>query len=272
MARWRTIIKLSTKSCAFLQSTDQTRNPAFDALASAYNEACSEINQRMGRCHRLLQQGLRSEAIQLADSEPRLLDAIAALDFPERADWDTLLQVYDLPSAPKLAVDHAQFLNEAYAQEDPLQELLRTHRRLALQRAPIRSRISTMRKLAAQDSNNPIWNDDLRVFEKARFREIQIEASQAAKDHDLKRLEQLLEEADLQSWVESPPKLLTQALRKAQAQLKGQQTRTALTDLDTRLNEAFEQRDAIRGRIARREWLSLTSACALRRVIRSGTG
>ena len=248
---------------SFVQSVDQTRNPGFDALASAYSDACSEINQRMGRCHRLLQQGLRSEAIQLADAEPRLLDALAALDFPERADWDGLLQIYDLPPAPKLAVDQAQFLNEAYAQESPLQEVLRTHRRLALQRAPVRSRLSTMRKLAAQDSNNPIWNDDIRVFEKARFKEVQIEAGHAAKSHDLDRLLQLLDEVEQQSWVEPPPKALTQGLRKAETALRGQQTRSSLADLEARLNEAFEQRDAIRGRLARQEWIALTAVARL---------
>ncbi len=248
---------------SFVQSSDQTRDGSFDSLASAYNEACTEVNQRMGRCSRLLQQGLRSEAIQLADSEPRLLDAIAALDFPERADWDELLRIYDLPPAPKLAVDQAQFLNESYAQENPLQDLLRTHRRLALQRAPLRSRITTMRKLAAQDSNNPIWNDDLKIFEKARFREVQLEASEAAKSHDLNRFTLLLEEVEQQIWVESPPKALVQALRKVNTQLKGQQTRGALTDLDTRLNDAFAVRDAIRGRIARQEWIALTATAAI---------
>ncbi len=166
---------------AFVQSSDQTRTSLLETLASSYAEACVDVNQRMGRCHRLLQQGLRSEAIQLAESEPKLLDSLAALDFPERADWDELLQMYQLAPAPKLTLDQAQFLNEAYAEEDPLQDLLRMHRRLALQRAPIKSRIAVMRKLAAQDTTNPIWNDDLRTFEKARFREVQAEAARLRK-------------------------------------------------------------------------------------------
>ena len=86
---------------AFVQSSDQTRNALLESLASSYAEACVEVNQRMGRCHRLLQQGLRSEAIQLADSEPNLLDSLAALDFPERADWDELMQIYNLAAAPE---------------------------------------------------------------------------------------------------------------------------------------------------------------------------
>ncbi len=78
---------------AFLQSSDQTRSDSLQGLASAYAEACGEVNQRLGRCQRLLQQGLRSEAIQLADAEPMLLHATAALEFPERAAWvDRVLQ------------------------------------------------------------------------------------------------------------------------------------------------------------------------------------
>jgi hypothetical protein len=250
---------------AFVQSNDQTRTSSLDHLATAYVESCIEVNQRMGRCHRLLQQGLRSEAIQLAESAPRLLDAVAALDFPERADWDELLQIYELPVAPKVAINHAQFLNEAYAQEDPLQDLLRTHRRLALQRAPIRSRIEVMRKLAAQDSNNPIWTDDLRIFEKARFHQIQSDAVQAAQNRNLPALTTLVAEIDQQTWVEPPPKALVNGLRKADAQLRGQQTRAALTELETRLNDAFTARDPIQGRLARQAWITLTTEAAISR-------
>ena len=210
---------------AFVQSSDQTRNGVLESLASTYADACVEINQRMGRCHRLLQQGLRSEAIQLADSEPKVLDSLAALDFPERADWDELVQIYELAAAPKLAIEQAQFLNEAYAQEDPLQDLLRMHRRLALQRASVKPRIAIMRKIAAQDANNSIWADDLRTFEKARFREVQSAAAVAVQNRNLAALSQLLAEIEQQTWVEPPPKALVQALRKADAQFRGQQTR-----------------------------------------------
>ena len=217
----------------------------------------------MGRCHRLLQQGLRSEAIQLAESEPNLLDSLAALDFPERSDWDELVQIYELAAAPKLSVEQAQFLNEAYAQEDPLQDLLRMHRRLALQRAPIKSRIAVMRKLAAQDANNPIWTDDLRTFEKARFRQVQSEAALAAQSRNVATISQLLAEIEQQTWVEPPPKALVQGLRKADAQFRGQQTRALLNDLDARLNDAFAARDPIRGRLARQEWIALTATAPL---------
>ncbi len=173
------------------------------------------------------------------------------------------MQIYELPVAPKLALEQAEALNEAYAEQDPLEDLLRRHRRLALQRAPLRSRISVMRKLAAQDALNPIWNDDLRTFEKARFREIQAEAAFAAQSRNVPALCQLLAEIDQQTWVEAPPKTLVQALRKADAQLRGEQTRAALTEVNTRLNAAYAAGDPIRGRLARQDWIALTSAAPL---------
>src|SRR6516165_1407149 len=156
-----------------LHAGDPARNGRLGALATAYAGACHEVTQRLGRCHRLLQQGLRSEAIQLAEAEPNLLETLAALDFPERAEWDDLVHLHDLEPAPNLPIEPARRLNEAYAEENPLQDLLRRHRRLALQRAPLRSRIGVLRQLASRDPGNPIWTDDLRAFEGNRFLQIQ---------------------------------------------------------------------------------------------------
>ncbi len=83
-----------------LHSGDPGHNGRLAGLASAYADACAEAAQRLGRCHRLLQQGLRTEAIQLAESEPKLLDALAVLDFPERPEWDDMVQARDLTPAP----------------------------------------------------------------------------------------------------------------------------------------------------------------------------
>ena len=111
---------------AFLQASDQTRNARLEGLASDFAAACAEVNQRLVRCQRLVQQGLRSEAIQLAEVEPRLFDAMTTLEFAEREQWDELVGIYDLAVAPRLSVESGAVLNEAYGQEHPLQDLLPT--------------------------------------------------------------------------------------------------------------------------------------------------
>jgi len=244
----------------FLQASDQTRNERLESLASTYAEACADVNQRLGRCQRLLQQGLRSEAIQLAESEPRLLGAIATLDFPERKEWDELVEIYSLAGAPKLVVEARSALNDAYAEAEPLENLLRTHRRLATQRAALRMRIGVMRKLASKDARNPIWIEDLRAFEKARFRQIQAEAAEAARLQDSAHLARLLSEVQEPAWIEPPPKSLVQGLAKADTQLRREQARTALAEIEARLSDALTAGDPIRGRTARDDWTKLTAS------------
>jgi hypothetical protein len=241
----------------FLQSSDQTRNDRLDDLAKAYALACTEANARLARCQRLLQQGLRSEAIQQAEADPRLLDLVMALDFPERADWDEIVDIYAMAAAPKLASDAYAALSDSYAEAEPLQNLLRNHRRLATQRAPLRNRIGVMRKLAAQDTRNPIWTEDLRIFEKARFRQIQTEAAEAIRLHDAAHLSRLLSEVQERTWIEPPPKAIVQGLTKAVSQLRDEQTIAALADLEARLSESLNAQDATRGRAARDEWNTL---------------
>ncbi len=248
---------------AFVEATDQTRTPVLDELAKAYAEACAEVSQRLVKCQRLLQQGLRSEAIQLAEVQPRLLDSVALLDFPERGAWDELVQMYGLPEAARFRVEVAAFLNEAYAQEDPLQDLLRTHRRLALTRGPVKARIGVMRKLAAQDPNNPVWTEDLRIFEKTRFQQIQLEAADAAKRHDVGTVGHLLGELEAPNWQEPPPQVLVQGLRKVDAKFRGQQNLAILTELECQLNNAFELSNPIGGRLAHDRWFTVVHSFQL---------
>jgi hypothetical protein len=242
---------------AFLQASDQTRNERLEGLASAFAEACVGVNQRLGRCQRLLQQGLRSEAIQLAESEPRLLDAATSLDFPERAEWDELVAIYSMTEPPRLSSEARTALLDAYAEAEPLEHLLRSHRRLATQRAPLRSRIAVMRKLMALDVRNPIWADDLRPFEQARLRQIQIEAAEAVRLQDSAHISRLLSELHDPAWLEPLPKALAHGLTRAEAQIREEQTQAKQAEIEARLAGALANKDPVLGRAARDEWNAL---------------
>ena len=63
------------------------------AATADYAVACDEVNERLRQCGALLHKGLRSEAIQLCEMEPNLLEVAASLDFPERSQWDQLAPV-----------------------------------------------------------------------------------------------------------------------------------------------------------------------------------
>ena len=110
-----------------------------------------------------------------------------------------------LPPAPRIPLDPARLLNEAYAEEDPLQDLLRRHRRLALQRAPLRGRIAVLRQLATQDPGNHVWAEDLRAFERIWLLQIQDEATEALRRGDADWIGRLVAEVEQPSWLEPPP-------------------------------------------------------------------
>src|ERR1700722_10360495 len=114
-------------------SLDSTSGETLDLLRSAaadYKMACEEVNERLRRCDSFLRRGLRSEAIQLAEIEPVLLDVVTMLDFPDRPQWNNLLAQHGIAPGPSLSLDLAGELNEAYAHDRPLAGLLAQHRLL----------------------------------------------------------------------------------------------------------------------------------------------
>ena len=148
---------------SILASAGPTSTESIWAVAVEYADASEAVNERLRRCGELLRDGLRSEAIQQCESEPNLLSLVATLDFPEFPSWTALLQSNGLAPPNALLVEVAADLNEAYAQEQPLLSVLRRHRLLALSRGPLRERISNLRRFAKLDTNNPVWQDDVRT-------------------------------------------------------------------------------------------------------------
>jgi hypothetical protein len=190
---------------SFLQSTDQTLTEELRGWAEAYSSACRETNQRLRRCEDFLEKGLQSEAVHFAQGEPALLDVVAALDFPERAQWEEICSFYSLPAPPRLMLSTAEALNEAYANIQPLQHLLRKHRLLALSRAPLSERLTAMRQLAAVDAGNPVWGEDIGEFEAVRGRQIESELREAVRTEDGRTVDALVAETRATSWQNGPP-------------------------------------------------------------------
>ena len=125
--------------------------------------------------------GFARRALHLAKETPDLLDTIRNLEFPERAAWIERAGEYDIPIPPAFDVTAYDFLQNAYIEDDPLKELLRIHRKLAVGRAPLKQRLEVLRKLAAADANSAIWSADIQVFEAARIEQLQGETAEACR-------------------------------------------------------------------------------------------
>ncbi len=239
---------------SFLQSDDQTFREELRALAAGYREGCIAADRRLKQCQRLLAQGLRSEALHEADDEPKLLDLLTSLDFPERPDWEDIVATYGLESAPRIDHELATALIEAYGEGDPLADLLRQHRLLALSRASLPRRIAVLGKIAAMDPNNAIWDEDLRAYEKTRFREVAKEAEAASRKRDANTLSRLMVELRDTPWRERPPDALTQAVNVAERKARRDAARDELVRIAALLHDAHGALDPDRGRAARQQW------------------
>lgn len=247
----------------FVQSVDRTAQPQMATRAAELSRACAEVNERLNRCAGYLRQGLRSEALQLARTAPDLLDQVAVLDFPERAEWDELALTHGWPKAAPLAIDLAEAINEAYALEDPLEDLLRSHRRLALARAPLAARLAVMRQIGALDVNNMIWAEDVRRFESARFEQIEHEVRAARAQLDGVALGALATEVETAGWLSTPPESVVSATTEAVGYVKREEARKAMRSLLTPLDQARIANDAVLGRRLRQRWLSLLEDAGL---------
>ena len=224
------------------------------ALVEVYGEALREVNARLQRCGELLRQGLRSEAIQLAEIQPRVLDLVAGLDFPEREPMGQFLAERGISAPPALLIDVAAELNEAYAIEEPLRVLLDRHRRLALSRASLSDRIGVLRTIAKTDSNNVVWQEDLQTYELERVKQIEREIGVALQEADTATLTALEDELETETWIERPPAALVRQAREARARHTRIRAREELDELEPQLNDAFAAFDVARGRELRSRW------------------
>ena len=218
--------------------TDELRESA-----TAYAELCVQANDRLRQCSSFLQQGLRSEAIHLAEESPNLLDLVAALDLPDANQWGEFCQMNELPIPVPLQMDRAQQLNEAYAADQPLETLLNQHRYLALARAPVGQRLSVLRQISTQDPSNPNWEKDVRVFEKARIKELPNSFYIAVKNKDSAALAELHSEINETPWAEEIPTDLALAVTDAHKRFRRAQADAELRPLVAPLRQAFAARD-----------------------------
>jgi hypothetical protein len=228
-------------------------------VAAQYAEACELANQRLRSCRQLLKQGLRGEAIQLAEQQPNLLDFVSMLDFPELPQWNQILYDWQMAVPPQLRIDVASELNEAYTDQQPLQLLLRNHRLLALGRAPLAGRIAVLRRIQQADPLNHTWQDDLRDWEKVRLKQLSSEAERAFTGQDGAALAALLGEVESSQWSIPPANEIVQRIRNAFQHISVAQARTEVEALEYELIAAYSAFDVEAGQAARKSWLSLAA-------------
>lgn len=160
-------------------------------LAQQYAELCSQANKRLASCRNCFKQGMVSEALRIADTEPQLLDLCAALDFVGVEKWSKLCQDRKWTAAERLDAKAIQDINDAFSSGQITEPMMKEYRR-AVRAGDTRECVRLLRRLAAVDKNNAGWLEDLKGFEIKRWGEIGKEYEQARKVENIDALASLL--------------------------------------------------------------------------------
>jgi hypothetical protein len=239
---------------AILKGRAAISREMLEPLVDEYTEQVLRVNERLQRCEGLLRKGLRSEAIQLADLEPRILDQVALLDFPELEDWEEILRFYGLETPISLLVDVALQLQDAMLSEQPLNSVLKQHRKLAIARAPLSWRLRVLRQIARLDPGNPNWSEDVEAWEKVRLKELDREVDDAIQKSNLDLLQNIKGELESERWVIKPPDGLAKRIDEKMRSLRAGAILNRLKSLAEQLNNAFCEMDAQQGRLLAQQW------------------
>ena len=220
-------------------------------------DAVLDVNERLRTCDALLRKGRRSDALQRCEVEPNLLDAVATLDIPEWNDWANYVNSIGLDASPELKLEVAAELNEAYSIERPLERLLSQHRVLALARAPLKDRLSVVRRVRRADPQNPLWEQDVRNYERERLGQIRQALERAKRGSDVAGLSEIEAELREPGWIEKPPSRLLSEAAKFHTRIRAVQAKREMEQLEQELTAAFTELDVERGRRARERWNAL---------------
>lgn len=239
-------------------------NPNREQLEQLHGELDQNIrkaNKRLRECDALLVNGHRSEAIQLAEQDPNLLEMVAVLDFPELAEWNDFVSELGLTVTPELQIDIATDLNQTYSDDGPLEQLMRRLRLLSLARAPLRPRIDLIRKIAKRDVMTTHWKGDLKDYDKVRLRQIVEECRVAAEKKQFDVMQQLSDELTQKTWSIKPdPKLLAQ-VEKSLDSMRATESLKELRVVASQMTAAKLGGDIVTAEQLVQDWESLAQEC-----------
>jgi hypothetical protein len=251
-------MSISTRIRKQLEQPNGLTPELLEPLAIEYSRLVTEANQRLEECVALLRRGLRSEALQRATIKPNVLDLISELDFPELTDWVEILQFYGIQLPENIDRDAIAQLNEAFVDEQPLEELLRQHRRLALAKAPLSWRLRVLQKIASIDFLNPVWMDDLREWEIARLKQISSEWNALDKSQTpLQDLVKLRDELEPSNWTQKPAAELVSEIKRVVRQRVYESKVSELRQLANDIHLAYSAGDESTLGSKAKSWTSL---------------
>ncbi len=237
------IVHLVREIQSLLNSRNQPSEEELVDLANRHEDLVEEVRTRLEKVERLLSQGLRSEAIELAELDPNLNDVLTALDFPEVGPWNELLESKEIQPVQPIPVEAAAELNDAYLASGSTEKMLQHYRTISLARAPLSKRVAALRQLALKDDQNPIWPQDLAEFEKHRVKEMKNDLDVAVKEEDLAVVAAIDQELSGATWSIEVPVAIRQQARKSHEAIRKKNAFAELKTLSHQLSDAYADFD-----------------------------
>ena len=245
------IEQIAQKICDFVTDPtliEETGAPSGSVqdLAEQYAKECESANQRLYRCVDLLDKGMRSEAIQVAEQPPPLLDVVVALDLPVCDQWSEFCRKSGLVVPVAIFEDGVNRLNQEYSKGTALEPLIHEYRKL-VHAGTLQEKISILRRIRALDPENPIWPENLRPLEREQLKVLIDEAKGAIADRDLAMLQGVVAKVKANHWVDSVPNELKERLdtRLDELQLEKQNARAQTVLSQLTLAIAEKRRDGL---------------------------
>ena len=87
------------------------------AIANEYKRVCEDAERKLVHCASLIKAGRDYAALQVAETEPLLLDTINELLFEKIEDWRTFCEVNSLPCPPAFNEYQIDLLKSLYTRE-----------------------------------------------------------------------------------------------------------------------------------------------------------
>ncbi|MEM9825167.1 MAG: hypothetical protein AAF958_01195 [Planctomycetota bacterium] len=216
---------------------------AMRLLAEEYDDQVRRLNRRLEDTTSLLRQGLRSEAIRLAEGPPSLIDAAVLLDTPRFEEWTEVLLFLGIPAPPAIDQDAVDAVSDAMVEVQPIEDLLKRQRQMVLAHASLAARLPILRAIRDRDPASAQWSEDLDAWEKVRCQQLQQEIPAAISSGNADEIRRLAAEVQADRWDTPPPPSLIESIQAAEREIQFRGVFADLGKAATQISQAYERFD-----------------------------
>lgn len=177
-----------------LNTNDLSSSARGKQLADEYAAICNDLNSALAECRSLFKMGAYAEARRLnLKAKPALTERFAILNFPRRAEWVSLCNIYSWQVPPVLDSETARMLTSGENPRELTIEELQNRWRKIIRDGSLQEKLILARKIYALD-RSPVWRANLQNVERPYVNELIRKAEEAFEESRSEELVELFNE------------------------------------------------------------------------------